>query len=74
MSAPNDGGVAMDQKATVFAHDGGSTPITFSHVALVWSSGGDHSRPSTVPLPVLLTRLQPIPISLLTLLTVLELE
>lgn len=34
-----DGGVAMAQKATVFAHDGGTTPIQFSHVALVWSSG-----------------------------------
>ena len=34
-----DGGVGMNQKATVFAHDGGSTPITFSHVALVWSGG-----------------------------------
>ena len=34
-----DGGVALAQKATVFAHDGSSTPLTFSHVALVWSSG-----------------------------------
>ena len=34
-----DGGVALNQKATVFAHDGGGTAITFSHVALVWSSG-----------------------------------
>lgn len=34
-----DGGVALQQKATVFAHDGGTTPLSFSHVALVWSSG-----------------------------------
>lgn len=34
-----DGGIALTQKATTFAHDGGATPITFSHVALVWSSG-----------------------------------
>lgn len=34
-----DGGVAMNQKATVFAHDGGATPLTFSHIALVWSTG-----------------------------------
>lgn len=34
-----DGGVALTQKATVFAHDGGTTPIVFSHVALVRSTG-----------------------------------
>ena len=34
-----DGGVPLDQKATVFAHDGGTTPINFSHVALVRSVG-----------------------------------
>ena len=34
-----DGGVALNQKATVFAHDGGATPISFSHIALVWSTG-----------------------------------
>lgn len=34
-----DGGVAMTQKATVFAHDGGATALEFSHVALVWSTG-----------------------------------
>lgn len=34
-----DGGVGLAQKATVFAHDGGATPITFSHIALVWSGG-----------------------------------
>jgi len=34
-----DGGVALNQKATVFAHDGGGTALSFSHVALVWSSG-----------------------------------
>lgn len=35
----SDGGVAMSQKGTIFAHDGGATPIEFSHVALVWSTG-----------------------------------
>ena len=34
-----DGGVALTQKATTFAHDGGSTAIDFTHVALVWSTG-----------------------------------
>ena len=34
-----DGGVALTQKATVFAQDGGTTPINFSHVALVRSTG-----------------------------------
>ena len=34
-----DGGVALNQKAAIFAHDGGATPITFSHIALVWSTG-----------------------------------
>lgn len=34
-----DGGVALNQKATVFAHDGGATAIEFSHIALVWSDG-----------------------------------
>lgn len=34
-----DGGVALNQKATVFAHDGSATPISFSHIALVWSNG-----------------------------------
>jgi len=34
-----DGGVPLNQKATVFAHDGSGTPIAFSHVALVWSDG-----------------------------------
>ena len=34
-----DGGVGLAQKATVFAHDGGPTPLVFSHIALVWSSG-----------------------------------
>lgn len=35
----SDGGIPLAQKATTFAHDGGTTPIEFSHVALVWSSG-----------------------------------
>lgn len=34
-----DGGISMTQKATIFAHDGGTTPLEFSHVALVWSTG-----------------------------------
>lgn len=35
----SDGGVAMTQKGTIFAHDGSGTPIEFSHIALVWSTG-----------------------------------
>lgn len=34
-----DDGVGLLQKATVFAHDGGSTQIDFSHAVLVWSDG-----------------------------------
>ena len=34
-----DGGVPLAQKATTFAHDGGGTALTFSHVALTWSTG-----------------------------------
>lgn len=34
-----DDGVALNTRATVFAHDGGATSIDFSHVALVWSTG-----------------------------------
>ena len=34
-----DGGIALTQKASTFAHDGGATPISFSHIALVWSTG-----------------------------------
>jgi len=34
-----DDGVGLQQRATVFAQNGGSTPIEFSHVALCWSDG-----------------------------------
>ena len=34
-----DGGIALAPKAATFAHDNGASPLTFSHVALVWSSG-----------------------------------
>ena len=34
-----DGGVAMVQKGTTFAHDGSETALEFSHIALVWSTG-----------------------------------
>ena len=34
-----DGGIALTQKASTFAQDGSATPITFSHIALVWSTG-----------------------------------
>ena len=46
-----DAGVALNQKATVFAHDGGSTPITFSHVALVWSGGNTSTLGSVIAAP-----------------------
>lgn len=39
VSAYSDSGVGIDQKATVFAQDGGATAIDFTHVALVWSTG-----------------------------------
>ncbi len=34
-----DGGVGLQQKATVFTQNGGATTLDFTHVALVWSSG-----------------------------------
>ena len=37
--AYSDDGVPLTRKATVFAHDGGGTSFSFSHVALVWSTG-----------------------------------
>ncbi len=39
ISGYSDAGVALDTRATVFAHDGSGSPIDFSHVALVWSTG-----------------------------------
>ena len=39
VSAYSDDGVALATKATVFAQDGGTTAIPFTHVALVWSQG-----------------------------------
>lgn len=39
VSAYSDDGVALTQKATIFAHDGSGVPTNFSHVALVWSDG-----------------------------------
>lgn len=38
-TAYTDDGVGLSTKGTVFAHDGGSTNITFTHAALVWGSG-----------------------------------
>lgn len=38
-SAYADGGVGLDTKGTIFAHDGGATDINFTHVVLVWGSG-----------------------------------
>ena len=35
----SDDGVALSTRATVFAHDGSSTSIDFSHVVLCWSGG-----------------------------------
>ena len=37
--AYTDDGVALQQKAAIYAHDGSGTTIDFSHVALVWSTG-----------------------------------
>lgn len=39
VSVYSDDGVALTQRATVFTQDGSTTPIDFSHVALVWGSG-----------------------------------
>jgi hypothetical protein len=39
VSGYSDDGVALSTKATVFTHDGGATPIQFSHAALVEASG-----------------------------------
>lgn len=34
-----DDGVALSTKATIFAHDGSTSSVDFSHAALVWSTG-----------------------------------
>lgn len=47
-----DGGVALAQKATTFAQDGGATAITFSHIALVWSTGNVLTLGATTAAPV----------------------
>jgi hypothetical protein len=39
VSAYSDDGVALATKATIFAHDGSGTAMTFSHAALVESNG-----------------------------------
>jgi len=39
VQAYSDDGVALTQRAAVFAQDGSANTINFSHVALVWSSG-----------------------------------
>lgn len=39
VSAYTDSGVGLNQKATIFAHDGSATLLDFTHVALVWSTG-----------------------------------
>jgi hypothetical protein len=39
VSAYSDDGVALSTKTTIFTHDGGSTAISFSHVALVEGNG-----------------------------------
>lgn len=35
----SDGGVGLQQKATVFTHNGGGTVLDFTHIALLWSTG-----------------------------------
>jgi hypothetical protein len=51
VSLYGDGGVSMVTKATVFAQDGSSTSIPFTHAALVWSTGNVTAldAPSTIP-------------------------
>jgi len=46
-----DGGIGLSQKGTVFAHDGSGTVLSFTHVALVWSSGNADtlSAPTSAP-------------------------
>ena len=39
LTAYTDDGVALATKATVFTHDGGTTPTTFSHACMVESDG-----------------------------------
>ena len=34
-----DDEVGLEQKVTIFAHDGGATQIDFSHALLLWSNG-----------------------------------
>ena len=47
VSAYTDGGVGIKEKASIFAHDGGSDTLDFTHVALVWSDGNAKDFEST---------------------------
>ena len=51
VSSYTDDGIGLSTRATVFAHDGVSGPIEFSHVALVWSSGNvtEIATPTVAP-------------------------
>ena len=46
-----DGGVGLTERATTFAHDGGSDPINFTHAVLVWGNGSAASlgAPTATP-------------------------
>jgi len=51
VSVYSDDGVALATKTTVFAHDGGVTPIPFSHVALVEGDGNITALAANVSAP-----------------------
>lgn len=53
VSAFTDGGVGLDQKATIFTHDGGASSMDFTHVALVWSDGNPSSLGPVTSAPAL---------------------
>ena len=61
----SDGGIGLSQKATVFAQDGTSTTIDFTHVALVWSTGNVTAltaTPTTAPTAAVDDTYQAIPV------------
>lgn len=48
-----DSGVGLNRKGTIFAHDGSSTPINFTHAVLVWGTGNTEAVEAFSILPTL---------------------
>lgn len=68
VSAFSDGGVGLTQKATVFSQDNSANSITFTHVALVESTGNvlTTAIPTAEPSPVINGTYEAIPVTSLS--------